>query len=60
MGKPNELSGKELKALEITHAYAMYKVRFAGDMGDDLANWPNDLLRFIKTKQRRKASKKAP
>ena len=58
MGKPNTLTLKDIKALEITHAYAEYKTRFAGDMDDEFANWPGNLLKLLKTGTDRRKKKK--
>ena len=38
---------KRIKALEITHAYAEYKTRHAGDLDGDFANWANNIMRII-------------
>jgi len=43
-----------IKALEITHAYAEYKMRHTGDLDDDLANWANNIKRFIEIKKAKK------
>ena len=38
---------KRIKALEITRAYAEYKIRHAGDLDGDFHNWTNNIIRFI-------------
>ena len=38
---------KRIRALEITRAYAEYKIRHAGDLDDDLADWTSNITRFI-------------
>ena len=58
MGKSNTLTFKEIKALEITHAYAEYKTRFSGDMGEEFANWPGNLLKVIKSEKRKNGKSK--
>jgi len=45
---------KRIKALEIAHAYAEYKIRHAGDLDGDLANWANDLKGFIEKEKAEK------
>ena len=45
---------KRIKALEITHAYAEYKIRHAGDLDNDLANWANNIMRFIENERAEK------
>jgi len=45
---------KNIKALEITKAYAEYKIRYAGDLDEDLANWVNNLTRVIAIEKSKK------
>jgi hypothetical protein len=45
---------KQMRDLEITKAYAEYKIRHAGDLDADLANWVNDISRFIAVKKTKK------
>ena len=52
MGDPK--TRKSIKALEITRAYAEYKTRHAGDLDADLANWVNNIIRFIAIKKSKK------
>jgi hypothetical protein len=55
MGKSKEFFAKKrIKDLEITKAYAEYKIRHAGDLDADLANWVNDISRFIAVKKSKK------
>jgi len=55
MDKSKTLSAKKrMKDLEITKAYAEYKMRYAGDLDADLANWVNDIARFIAIKKAKK------
>ena len=42
------LTKKNIKALEITKAYAEYKIRRTGDLDSDLANWENNISYIIK------------
>jgi hypothetical protein len=45
---------KRIKALEITHAYALYKIRLAGDLDDDLSDWVNNITRSIEKEKAEK------
>ena len=55
MDKSKAVSAKKgLKDLEITRAYAEYKTRHAGDLDADLADWVNDITRFIAIKKAKK------
>ena len=50
MNKQRVLSAatqRQIKPLEITQAYAEYKLRHAGDLDNDLAYWPQNVMRFI-------------
>ena len=40
---------KQIKALEVTHAYAAYKMQFAGDLDKDLDNWADNIMLFIES-----------
>ena len=39
---------ERIKSLEITHAYAEYKTRVAGDLDADLDDWASNIMGFIK------------
>jgi hypothetical protein len=55
MDKSKALSAKKsIKNLEITKAYAEYKIRHAGDLDADLANWVNDITHFIAVNKAKK------
>ena len=57
MAKQRVFSAAELKlikALEITHAYAEYKTRLAGDLDSDLANWASNIMCLIENKKAKK------
>ena len=45
---------KELKSLEITQAFAEYKIRHEGDLGNDFSNWTYNIQRLIKAKKNKK------
>ena len=47
-------SEKRIKALEITKAYAEYKLRHAGDLEGDYSEWPYNLSRFIEKEKAKK------
>ena len=36
-----------IKSLEVTRAYAEYKMRSAGDLDSDLVNWTLNIMRFL-------------
>ena len=38
---------KRIKALETTYAYAEYKMRLAGDLDKDLADWASNIMYYI-------------
>ena len=46
-------STERLKALEITQAYAEFKIR-QGDLGEDIVNWTNNIMRFIENEKTEK------
>ena len=46
-------TNERLKALEITQAYAEFKIR-QGDLGDDIVNWTNNIMRFIENEKTEK------
>ena len=39
---------KNIRALEITKAYAEYKIRHTGDLDADLVDWKNNIMCIIK------------
>lgn len=45
---------KRLKALKITFAYAEYKMRQTGDLSAELANWTDNIRRFIRKETEKK------
>jgi len=45
---------KKLRQLEITYAYAEYKIRREGDLDRDLDNWTNNILNLIKIQKSKK------
>ena len=45
---------KRFKALEITRAYAEYKIRSAGDLDADLSEWLNNISRLIAIEKAKK------
>ena len=45
---------KRIKALEVTKAYAEYKLRHAGDLEGDYSGWPGNLTRFIEKEKAKK------
>jgi len=48
---------KRIKDLEITQAYAEYKMRSAGDMDGDLINWTFNIKRLIIKEKNRNIKK---
>lgn len=44
---------KRIKNLEITRAYAQYKMRSAGDLDNDLINWNYNLMYTIENEKSR-------
>ena len=44
---------KRIKNLEITRAYAQYKMRSAGDLDNDLKNWNYNLMYSIENEKSR-------
>ena len=45
---------KRIRALEITHAYAEYKTRIAGDLDGALDNWADNIMRYIENAKAKK------
>jgi len=54
MDEPKFRAIKKLKPLEITYAYAEYKIRRECDLDSDLANWTNNILQLMKIKKGKK------
>jgi len=54
MGEPKVPAIKKPKPLEITYAYAEYKIRRECDLDSDLANWTNNILQLMKTRKGKK------
>ena len=54
MGEPKVRTMKKLKPLEITYAYAEYKIRRECDLDSDLENWTNNILQLMKTRKGKK------
>ena len=48
-----EVTINRIKALEITQAYAEYKMRSTGDLDGDLMNWTYNLMRSIRKEKAR-------
>ena len=46
---------KTFKALEITRAYAEYKIRRTGDLDADLSNWVSNITRLIAVEKAKKS-----
>ena len=53
MEEPKLSTEEKLKALLITHAYAEYKTRHAGDLDSDLTNWASNIKYYIKQKNQK-------
>ena len=47
-------AAQTLRALEITHAYAEYKIRHEGDLDSDLTNWADNIMNLINAKKSKK------
>ena len=45
MSAPKTVELNKPKSIEITQAYAEYKIRHAGDLDEDLADWEYNLMR---------------
>jgi hypothetical protein len=50
----NESTLKRIKAMEITQAYAEYKMRITGDLDSDLNNWMDNIRLFIENEKAKK------
>ena len=45
---------KRIEALKITHAYAEYKMRHAGDLDAEFTDWANNIMYFLDDKKHEK------
>jgi len=47
-------SPRQIRSLEITQAYVLYKQRHAGDLGSELMFWTDNISHFIKIQKNKR------